>query len=103
MPETQLVPLQPRATPRSVADLRTASGIYQRAYGACYLAGSPQGPCVVAVNPDAQAHPLNLTGYTRTLQISGGGVLDGGTARVAAPGPPGTLGALSAVVAFRNL
>jgi hypothetical protein len=101
MPETQLVPLQPRTTPRSVADLRTASGIYQRAYGACYLAGSPQGPCVVAVNPDAQAHPLNLTGYTRTLQISGGGVLDGGTARVAAPGPPGTLGALSAVVAFK--
>lgn len=101
MPETQLVPLQPPTTPRSVADLRTASGIYQRAYGACYLGGRLQGPCIVAVNPDAQAHPLNLAGYTRTLQISGGGVLDGGTARVAPPGAPGTLGALSAVVAFK--
>ncbi len=101
MPETQLVPLQPRTTPRSIAELRTGAGIYQRAFGACYLAGSPQGPCVVAVNPDAQAHPLNLTGYTRTLQISGGGVLDGGVARVASPGPPGTLAGLSAVVAFR--
>jgi hypothetical protein len=101
MPETQLVPLQPRTTPRSVADLRTASGTYQRAYAACYLAGQPQGPCVVAVNPDAQPHPLNLAGYARTLQISGGGVLDGGTARIAPPGAPATLGALSAVVAFK--
>jgi hypothetical protein len=101
MPEVQFVPLQPVSTPRSVDDLKTASGIYQRKYGACYLASRAVGPCVIAVNSDGAAHSLDLSGYRRTLQISGSGVVDGGTVRIGTTAPPSQLSALSAVIAFR--
>jgi hypothetical protein len=101
MPEVQVVALRPPKSVRSVDELRMPSGIYQRTFGACYLAGRKQGECAVAVNPDSQSHPLPLRGYRRIVQLSGGGVLDGGTVRIAAPGPPASLGALSAVIAFK--
>lgn len=101
MPEVQLVPLQPHAQPRSIDELRTPSGVYERKYGACYLAGRLEGPCTVAVNPDTSPHAVDLAGYRRTLQLSGAGIVDGGTVRVSAPAPPSELMALSAVVAFK--
>jgi len=101
MPEAQLVPLAPSSVVRTVNDLLTPSGVYERRYAACYLGGRDMGPCVVAVNSDNASHALDLRGYTRTLQIAGAGILDGGTARVTAPGPPSELAALTAVVAFK--
>lgn len=101
MPESQLVPLRPESEIHSVLDLRTSSGVYQRVYRQCYLAGRPQGACVVAVNPDGTSRALALEGYRRILQISGGGVVDGGTVRVAGSTPPPRLAPLSAVIAFR--
>jgi hypothetical protein len=101
MPEVQLVALDPRGAATSIGDLRTASGTYVREYGACYLAGRNEGPCAVAVNPDDAAHPLRLNGYARTLTIAGGGILDGGTVRVATTKPPSQLEALSAAIAFK--
>jgi hypothetical protein len=100
MPEVQLVPLRPQLEPRSIDDLRTPSGVYVRAYGDCYLAGRSQGPCTVAVNPDSSPHPLYLRGLHRTLQLSGGGILDGGAVRISATAPPSSLAAFSAIVAF---
>jgi hypothetical protein len=101
MPETQLVVLAPRSAVRSVTDLRNASGVYERAYGSCYLAGRSVGPCVAAVNPDDQPHALDLRGYSHTLQLSGGGVLYGGRVSNDGPSPPTQLAGLSAVIAFR--
>jgi hypothetical protein len=101
MPEVQLVPLEPRSAIRSVDQMRTASGLYERSYEACYLGGRLQGPCIVAVNPDRSAHPLALPGYRRTLVLSGAGILDGGTVRITAPAPPRELAPSSGVIAFR--
>ncbi len=100
MPEAQLVPMQPRVTAQRVDDLSVA-GTYQRAFGACYLAGRDQGPCVVAVNPSQTARPLALPGYRRTLVLGGGSVIEGGTARVEMRPPPAQLDPLSATIAFR--
>jgi hypothetical protein len=101
MPETQLVPLQPRKPISSVDDLRTIGGVYEREYAQCAIGGQSAGPCVIAVNPDGGPHPLTLGGYRRTLQISGAGIVDGGTIRVSATAPPSQLGGLSAVIAFQ--
>ena len=100
MPEVQLVPLDPVAGARTVADLN-AGGVYVRAFRSCYLAGRPAGPCAVAVNPDGDAHALSLQGYRRMLQIDGGGVLDGGSVRIVAFRPPAQLGPATAIVAFK--
>ena len=101
MPEVQLVPLQPEVQAGSTSQLVTPSGIFQQPYRECYLRGRPQGPCVVAVNPDTATHPLTLHGYGRTLQVSGGGVLDGGNVRIAALPAPTALAPLTAVIAFK--
>ncbi len=100
MPEAQLVPLQPRDAVRSLAGLRAPGGVYERAYGACYLAGRNAGPCVVAVNSDAVAHATGLDAYTHALALGGGNVLDGGTARIVAQRPPVELGPAAATIAF---
>jgi hypothetical protein len=100
MPEVQLVPLQPLTFPRSIDELRTTTGLYERRYRACYLAGREQGPCAIVVNSDPWPHDLDLRGYRRTLQINGAGIVDGGTVRVSAAAPPSELNGLSAVVAF---
>jgi hypothetical protein len=101
MPEAELVALQPSRSVQSVKDLLAPSGVYTRAYGACYLAGRSVGPCVAAVNPDATPHALDLPGYHHTLALSGGGVLYGGSVSVDGPAPPAQLSALSALIAFR--
>lgn len=103
MPESQLVALDPvRQAVPNVDVLRTADGVYQRAYSACYMAGRPVGPCVVAVNPDTgSAHPLNLSGYRRTLALHGSGVFDGGTSSISSAPPPSQLQPLGAVIAFK--
>ncbi len=100
MPETQLVPTYPTtAAPANASGLQIAPGIYAREYQACYLAGSLVGPCAAVVNTGTVPVAFPLVGYTRTLAISGDGVLDGGV--VAAAGPaPGIMPALSGTVAF---
>ena len=59
------------------------------------------GACVAVVNPDGSARAFPYSGYRRTLLLRGGGVLDGGTASIAAVMPPGTVPPLSAVIAFQ--
>lgn len=101
MPESQLVALHPQKSVTSVSDLLAPSGLYQRSYEACYLAGRPQGPCIAVVNPTGQSLALSVPGYHRTLQIAGAGAVDGGTVRIAAPGPPSQLPSLSAAILFK--
>jgi Hypothetical glycosyl hydrolase family 15 len=101
MPETQLVALRPRSALASISDALTASGVYQREYAACYLAARNQGPCVIAVNPDTTAHPLSLSSYHRSLTLTGGSVVDGGTALIGGTPPPAQLAPLSAIIAFQ--
>jgi len=102
MPETQLVAMQPAQTARTIDDLKTSGGTYVRTFGACYIAARNQGPCAVAVNPDAlSSHALSLSGYRRTLRISGSGTVDGGTIDVVAAAPPSQLAPVSAVIAFK--
>lgn len=101
MPETQLVPADPVRAARTPGDLATASGVFVRAYRACYLAGQNQGPCTIAVNSDRSPHGLALDGMRRTLALSGAALPDGGTARVVAQPPPAQLAPLQAVIAFR--
>jgi Hypothetical glycosyl hydrolase family 15 len=101
MPETQLFADEPGSSARTLSDLKTPSGVYQREFRACYLAARSIGPCAVAVNPDAQAHPIQLSAYRRTLQLSGDSILDGGTAIVSGVAPPAGLAPLSAVIAIK--
>jgi hypothetical protein len=94
-PETAFVPLQPvLPAPQTVDGLRTATGAYAREYRACYLRGTLAGPCAVVVNPSPLL-PVPFPyrdGYTRTLQISGRGVIDGvDDGKVTFGGPPGLL------------
>lgn len=100
MPEVQLVPERPFRGARSIEDLRQSGGTYARAYHDCSIAGRHVGRCIVAVNPDDAAHPLDAAGYKRTLVLSGAGILDGGTVRVAASAPPQQLGPHAAVILF---
>ncbi len=101
-PESKLVMLAPKvATPASVSGLLTSTGAYGREYGACYVWGSPVGPCAVVVNPDSVAHALPYSGYGHTLALSGSGVLDGGSLSTSGGAPSGTVPALSGEVLFR--
>ncbi|MGC1380824.1 MAG: putative glycoside hydrolase [Candidatus Baltobacteraceae bacterium] len=101
MPEAQLVPLRPAAALRSVDALRSPTGVYQRTYAACYVAGVDRGRCTIAVNPTLQPLSLALPEYTRTLTLAGGGILDGGSVRIGTARPPAQLAPLGAVIAFR--
>ncbi len=103
MPESRLVPMDPDVGNLTSADeLRTVGGAYMRAYRQCYIAGAPAGPCIVAVNPDADApHSVNFHGFQRTLSMQGSGVFDGGTIRIDSVAPPAELAPLQAVIAFK--
>ena len=101
MPETQLVALQPERRVASIQDLQTRTGIYERVYRACYLRGAPVGRCAIAVNPDLASHRLSLSGYTRTIALAGGSIVDGGSVRIIAARPPSELDGRSAELAFR--
>jgi len=101
-PESGLVALDPvTAAPADIGGLRTSNGTYARQYRKCYLGGTLVGACVAVVNPDGSARAFPYSGYRRTLLLRGGGVLDGGTASIAAVMPPGTVPPLSAVIAFQ--
>ena len=102
-PESQLVGLDPLiAAPANANALLTSTGVYAREFGRCYIAGSYVGACAAAVNSDPyNAHAFPLTTYTRTLVISGSGILDGGTVSANGGPPPASLAPLSAAIVFR--
>lgn len=102
LPESQLVLLAPKvAAPSSISGLAQTGGAYGREYGQCYYAGQFVGPCAVVVNPDPAApHAFPFPQYTHTLQISGSGVLDGGTVATNGPAPPLNLAAGEAAIVF---
>jgi hypothetical protein len=103
MPEVALVPLDPkRREISSIDDLRQPTGNYERVYQRCFLQGRYVGECLVAVNPDPAPHRLDdARFYQRSLQLSGAGIVDGGTATIVNGSVPAELGPLSAVIAFR--
>lgn len=102
-PEVGLVPSDPAvSTPSDIGGLRTSTGAYVREYRACYLNGSSVGPCAAAVNPNPDSSVrLSLSGYDHTLALSGGGVMDGGTANASGSAPPSSLGPLTGIIAIR--
>lgn len=100
-PESQLVPLQPRAGVTDVSQLVQAGGAYAREYASCYLAGQDMGPCAAVVNPTGAAVPFPFTQYHHTLALSGGGILDGGTVSTAGAAPAASLPALSGEIVFQ--
>lgn len=85
MPETGLVALNPLTTATSISGYQASGGAYFREFGACYYRGNFVGKCAVAVNPGTGTVPVPSTSYTHSLALSGGGVLDGGTAAFNGP------------------
>jgi hypothetical protein len=87
--ETGLVPMAPAvAPPGAVKSLQTSSGAYGREFGACYYRGAPVGGCAVIVNPDVVPHANDYAAaYTRSVVLSGAGVLDGGSLVTNGPVP----------------
>lgn len=100
-PESQLVPLDPLVTVSSVSSLVQSGGAYAREYGACYLAGSNAGPCAVVVNPTSSSVPFPFASYHHTMLLSGGGVLDGGTAATNGPAPASSVGPFEGEIVFQ--
>ncbi len=101
-PETGLVPTAPViAAPKEVSALQLSGGTYGREFAACYYRGAPIGACAVVVNPDAEPHANPYTiAYTRSVVLSGGGVLDSGS--LATNGPVlTTIGAHAAAILFK--
>jgi hypothetical protein len=85
MPETGLVPLQPRTTASSVSGYLATGGAYFREFGACYYRGAYVNKCAVAVNPGTATVTIPSTSYSHTMTVAGGGVLDGGTISFTGP------------------
>ena len=105
LPETQLVPMAPLVgQPSSIAGLYEPGGGYGREYAHCYYAGLDLGACAMFVNPNkAGTAPVPFpwpTKYLHTLALTGGGVLDGGTATPTGGPPPAKLQPTTATVAF---
>jgi hypothetical protein len=101
-PESQLVPLSPRVTAISdVSTLVQPGGAYAREYTACYLAGRSVGACAVVVNPTDASVPFPFTQYHHTLQLSGGGIVDGGTVTTSGPAPSTVLAPLQGAIVFQ--
>ena len=101
-PETALVALNPTVSqPSSIGSLQASGGAYAREYGACYIGGTSIGPCAAVVNPSSTSSaPFPLSGYSHTLVLSGGGVLDGGTISTRGGPPPASMGPLTAAIVF---
>lgn len=85
MPETGLVALNPTSTASSVAGYQASGGAYFREFGACYYRGSFVANCAVAVNSASVSVPVPSTSYQHSLVLTGGGVLDGGSASFNGP------------------
>jgi len=90
-PEETLVPTEPLVpAPEDVAALQRDGGTYAREWAACYLRGTPVGPCAIVVNSDCASHPfptLSRT-YAHTLALSGSGSLFDGAVATPDGGPP---------------
>jgi len=102
-PEIQLVPANPVvATPTSVASLKVGN-VYVREWNDCFINNVDQGACAFVVNPTAstQTVPTLSKTYTRTLVMSGEGVLNGGTIATNGAAPPSSLLSGTAYIAFR--
>jgi len=102
-PEDQLVALDPlNAQPLSIDQLSEGANVYGRQYKNCYYAGQWIGACATVVNSDStgNSHPMPWTNlYHHTLVLSGGDILDGGTASVNGPAPPSMIPGTSAIIA----
>jgi hypothetical protein len=81
-PETGFVPMSPVKQPAAYTDLQTSTGAYMQQYNQCYYRGSLIGKCEIVVNPSATSSVSvpNPWGLRHSMVLSGGGVLDGGTA-----------------------
>jgi hypothetical protein len=101
MPESQLVALSPDMRVTRVAQLRQAGGAFARSYRQCYLDARPVGACIAVVNPDDDAHSVDLRAYHRVLRLEGSGIFDGGRAEIVNQRPPSSLAPLDAVIAFK--
>ena len=101
-PEDQIVALDPViAAPASIDQLSEGTNVYGRQYRNCYYIGQWIGPCASVVNSDSanNEHPMPWTGvYHHTLVVSGGDILDGGTASPNGPAPPAFIPGTSAVI-----
>jgi hypothetical protein len=84
MPETGLVPMNPVTTATSVSGY-ASGGVYIREFGDCYYRGSRIGACAVVVNPGGTTANIPANSYTHAMTLSGGGVLEGGSAQFTAP------------------
>jgi hypothetical protein len=104
-PENQLVALDPVVVqPSSIDQLGEGTNVYGRQYKNCYYAGQWIGPCAAVVNSDTShnAHPMPWPGqYHHTLVVSGGDILDGGTASMTGPAPPSQIDGTSAIILTR--
>jgi hypothetical protein len=101
MPESQLVPAYPLIpAPYDVSGLAIAPGVYAREYRACYMSGTLTGACSAVVNENATPVGNPMIGYTKSLILSGNGIMDGGSASVQS-GVPATLPGYSGLILFR--
>jgi hypothetical protein len=102
-PENQLVALDPVVMqPSSIDQLNEGPNVYGRQYKNCYYAGQWIGACAMVVNSDSggQAHTMPWSNlYHHTLVLSGGDILDGGTASPGGPAPPALIPGTSAIIA----
>ena len=104
-PENQLVAKDPVTfEPGDISQLALGTDVYGRAFKNCYYAGNWVGPCAAVVNDDSPTHPHLFPWpgqYHHTLVLSGGDILDGGTASTTGPPPPDFLPGESAVIVFQ--
>jgi hypothetical protein len=98
-PETGFVPLSPVTKPSSYTDLQTSTGAYMQQYNECYYRGAAIGKCEIVVNPSATGSVSvpNPWGLNHSMVLSGGGVLDGGTASFGGS-VPSTMGPKSGLI-----
>ena len=97
-PETGFVPFGPVSAPRNIGDLQTNGGAYVQMYRWCYMRKKLVGACEIAVNPGSgSVNVPNAQGFKHSMELSGGGVLDGGSVSFNAP-VPAQLGPQSAAI-----
>jgi hypothetical protein len=101
-PENQLVALDPVAMqPSNIDQLNQGPNVFGRQYKNCYYAGKWIGACASVVNSDSAgvAHAMPWTNlYRHTLVLSGGDILDGGTASTNGLAPPSLIPGSSAII-----
>jgi hypothetical protein len=101
-PENQLIALDPVVMqPSNIDQLSLSANVYGRQYANCYYAGNWIGSCASVVNSDSVgiSHPMPWTNlYHHTLVLSGGDILDGGTASTNGPAPPSSIDGSTAII-----